>query len=87
MPPPAPGDSNVNASAKSPASGRPNRARRIRYTLDLSREQHRFLKLFALDANVDASVVLRTVLELLQEDQVLTRKVLRRLEAMPGRRH
>ncbi len=45
--------------------------RRVRYTLDLSKEQHRFLKQFALDAEADASAILRTLLALLQTDQEL----------------
>ncbi len=44
---------------------------RVRYTLDLSKEQHRFLKQFALDAEADASAILRALLALLQTDQEL----------------
>jgi hypothetical protein len=54
--------------------------RRVRYTLDLSREQHRFLKRFAFEAEVDASVVMRKLLALLATDDVLTRRVLSDLE-------
>jgi hypothetical protein len=54
--------------------------RRIRYTLDLSREQHRFLKRFAFDAETDASVVMRALLALLQNDEKLARRVLSDLE-------
>lgn len=60
----------------SPA-GRSNRP--VRFTLDLAREQHRFLKLFALDAETDASVVVRALLALLAEDAVIAQRVLRRL--------
>jgi len=59
----------------------PSGDRRIRYTLDLARDQHRFLRLFALDAGVDASVVVRTLLSLLEEDGKLARRVLQRVEA------
>jgi hypothetical protein len=49
--------------------------RRVRYTLDLSREQHRFLKRYALDVETDASVVMRALLALLQNDETVARKV------------
>ncbi len=48
-------------------------------TLDLSREQHRFLKQFALDAESDASSILRTLLALLKDDPPLAGKVLSRV--------
>jgi hypothetical protein len=53
--------------------------RRVRFTLDLARSQHRFLKQFALDAESDASVILRMLLSLLEEDRVLTKRVLARI--------
>jgi hypothetical protein len=46
-------------------------AKRVRYTLDLSKEQHRFLKQFALDADADASAVMRALLSILETDQAL----------------
>jgi hypothetical protein len=52
----------------------PKRAKPIRYSLDLSPEQHRFLKRFALEANVDSSVVMRKLLELLEQDERLARR-------------
>jgi hypothetical protein len=54
--------------------------RRVRYTLDLSREQHRFLRRYAFDAEIDASVVMRTLLALLQNDDTVARKVRSELE-------
>lgn len=51
-------------------------ARRIRFTLDLTPEQHRFLKRFAFDAETDASVVMRALLALLQNDERLARRIL-----------
>jgi hypothetical protein len=51
----------------------------VRFTLDLARSQHRFLKQFALDAESDASVILRMLLSLLEEDRVLTKRVLARI--------
>lgn len=53
----------------------PGDERRVRYTLDLSREQHRFLKYFAFDAGTDASVVMRALLALLQNDERVARRV------------
>lgn len=47
-------------------------------TLDLSREQHRFLRQFALDAESDASSILRALLALLEEDRALAGNVLGR---------
>ena len=46
-------------------------AKRVRYTLDLSKEQHRFLKQFALDADADASAIMRALLSILETDQEL----------------
>ena len=54
-------------------------ARPIRYTLDLAREQHRFLKQFALDAEADASEVMRALLHLLEDDPGLASTVRARL--------
>lgn len=61
--------------------GRPHSRRTVRFTLDLARDQHRFLKRFALDAETDASVVLRALLLILAEDPALARTVMRRLSA------
>ena len=47
----------------------------MRYTLDLDRSQHRFLRQFALDAEVDASAVMRALLRLLAEDAALAERV------------
>lgn len=60
------------------ATGGPER--RIRVTLDLSREQHRFLRRFAFEAEADASAVLRTLLTLLEEDSALAKKALARVQ-------
>jgi len=54
-------------------------ARRIRYTLDLAREQHRSLKQFALDAEAGASEVMRALLHLLEADPSLASTVRARL--------
>jgi hypothetical protein len=52
----------------------------VRYTLDLSREQHRFLRRYAFEAELDASVVMRALLALLQNDETVARKVRSELE-------
>jgi hypothetical protein len=54
--------------------------RKVRFTLDLTRQQHRFLRRFAFDAEVDASAVLRALLALLEEDERLAKRVLARAE-------
>jgi hypothetical protein len=54
--------------------------RRVRLSLDLPRAQHRFVRRFALDAESDASSVLRTLLALLEEDPALGERVIGRLE-------
>jgi hypothetical protein len=54
--------------------------RRVRYTLDLSREQHRFLKRFAFDAETDASLVMRALLALLETDETVARKLRSKLK-------
>jgi len=51
------------------------RERRIRYTLDLSPEQHRFLKRFAFEAEVDASAIARALLTELDRDFALAERV------------
>lgn len=57
----------------------------MRFTLDLARPQHRFLKQFALDAEADASVVLRVLLSFLEEDGTLTKRVLARIAELERR--
>jgi len=52
------------------------RGRRVRYTLDLSPEQHRALKRFAFDAEADASAIVRVLLAELGRDPALARRVL-----------
>jgi hypothetical protein len=57
----------------------------VRFTLDLARSQHRFLRQFALDAEADASVILRVLLSLLEEDGRLTKRVLARIAELERR--
>ncbi len=53
--------------------------RRVRFTLDLSKEQHKFLKRFALDAEADASAVMRVLLRRLEGDEELMKAVMAEL--------
>lgn len=59
-----------------PPPARPPRVRRVRYTLDLEPEQHKNLKRFALEADADASEVMRALLVLLQTDTGVRNAVL-----------
>lgn len=65
---------------------RPSRGdRSVRFTLDLARDQHRFLKRFAVDAETDASVVMRALLTLLAEDAAIARRILRQVAPVDTR--
>ncbi len=48
---------------------------RVRVSLDLSKEQHKALKRFALEAETDASAVLRALLVRLEADQALADEI------------
>lgn len=61
-----------------PPPSAPQPSARVRMTLDLSREQHRFLRQFALDAESDASAILRALLAILEEDDLLAESVVSR---------
>ena len=52
---------------------------RVRFTLDLSRKQHRFLKKLAFEEEVNASAVVRALLAQLEEDEALAEAVEARL--------
>ncbi len=62
-------------AATPPPRTRPAGDKPVRYTLDLSREQHRFLKQFALDQEVDASEVMRLLLRQLEQDTGLAQRL------------
>ena len=64
----------VSTSVSTPV--RPPRARKVRYTLDLEPEQHKNLKRFALEADADASEVMRALLALLYTDTQVRNTVL-----------
>lgn len=59
----------------------PQSGKRVRFTLDLQPHQHKFLKRFALEAETDASAVVRTLLARLEEDEALAKSVRRRISA------
>jgi len=46
-----------------------------RFTVIMSKEQHRFIMQFALDADSDASTVTRSLFSLLQKDPALIRRL------------
>lgn len=47
-----------------------------RFSLDLDKEQHKFLKLFALSNDIKASLVVRALLYLLETDINLANRVI-----------
>lgn len=72
-------ETEASASVRQPE--RPSEtARRVRYTVDLDRDQHRFLRIYAIKAGVDASVVIRSLLQLLQDDPELSSRVQEQLQ-------
>lgn len=50
-------------------------SQRVRVSLDLSKEQHKALKMFALEAETDASAVLRALLARLERDEALAESI------------
>jgi hypothetical protein len=78
MPPPA---------TDSEAPPRPSRRRggqRVRITVDLDREVHRGLRLFAVEADTDASEVVRLLLDRLLRDPAFAEQVRAELETPGG---
>ena len=57
------------------AGPRPRPPKPIRYTLDLAPDDHRFLKRFAMDTEVNASVIVRALLDQLRTDPELAARV------------
>lgn len=74
-----PTDNSDGEGAKPTRQSPPKRGKPIRYSLDLSPEQHKFLKRFSLEAEVDSSLVMRKLLELLAEDERLANRVAQQL--------
>jgi hypothetical protein len=59
----------------------PQSGKRVRFTLDLHLQQHKFLKRFALEAETDASAVVRALLARLEEDEALAESIMRQISA------
>ena len=57
----------------------PQSGKRVRFTLDLNPQQHKFLKRFALEADTDASAVVRALLAHLEEDEAMAESIRRRI--------
>ena len=53
----------------------------VRFTFDVSREQHRFIKHYVLDAQTTASAATRTLWDLVAEDNTLAQRLGARLAA------
>ena len=65
----------------SPARVSSKPAGTVRFTFDVTREQHRFIKHYVLDADTTASAATRTLWELVAEDNALAQRLHSRLEA------
>lgn len=72
---PAEPSDGSRATAMPGSTGPTPTADRVRYTIDLVRPQHRFLKRFALEQDADVSAVLRAVLRLMEHDPVFADRV------------
>ena len=48
---------------------------RRRFTLDLGQDQHKYLKMFAVEAGTDMAAVLRVLVSCLEEDDYLAKEV------------
>lgn len=68
-------DAPATPDESSPLPSLP-KARKVRFTLDLDPVQHKNLKRFALEADTDASEVLRALLALLHSDTATKNAVL-----------
>lgn len=75
---PANAATEASQSAES-ATSEPPREKRVRITVDASREQHRRLKMFAMDADTDGMSVMRALLDELDADPELASRIRDRL--------
>jgi hypothetical protein len=65
-----------NRPESGPILGAPPRPEKpVRFTLDLDRDRHRFLKQHAVSLDADASQVLRALLDELRDDPALAGRV------------
>lgn len=79
-PEPGPSPASPGPAADVPAPpalprSRPRPPKPVRYTLDLAPDDHLFLKRFAVDAGVNASVIVRALLGQLRGDPDLAARV------------
>jgi hypothetical protein len=69
----------ANPSAPAEPAGEPALARSrrggVRFTFDVSREQHRFIRQFVLDSETTASAATRALWALVQEDSALAERL------------
>jgi len=63
-------------AAEPPPRSSKARAKTVRFTVDLEPQQHKFLKRFAVEAEVDSAVVVRELLLRLQNDKQLSNAVM-----------
>lgn len=65
---------------------RRDRSRTVRYTVDMNPEQHKFLKVFAVDNDVRTSVVFKSLLYLLETRSDLAILVMQTIDTLEGSR-
>lgn len=79
--PPKPPSPTPTALPGKPVVVRSRQADTVRFTFDVSREQHRFIKHYVLDAQTTASAATRTLWDLVAEDNALAQRLGARLAA------
>jgi hypothetical protein len=85
----APAASSNGASTDAPAARASRRGARrgsdtSRYTLDMPKSLHRWLRMFAVGNDVDASQVLRGLITLLRDDPTLQERIMFAIDAEAG---
>ncbi len=68
-----------DAGAAEQTAARTETAKPVRISVDLPKEQHRFLRRFALDADADGMQIVRALLSELEEDTRLAEHIRDRL--------
>lgn len=76
-----PGGASPPPIAAKPTGVVPKQTDTVRFTFDVSREQHRFIKHYVLDAQTTASAATRTLWELVAEDNTIAQRLGARLAA------